>query len=101
MGLSFHDKAEVLERILGDHPDVEFVQIQMNYIDMESTAVDARRVYETCLRFHKPVIVMEPVKGGSLCKAAAKGAASFRYPPAGRLSQGVKRKLCHSFRGRS
>ena len=53
MGLSFHDKAEVLERILGDHPDVEFVQIQMNYIDMESIAVDARRVYETCLRFHK------------------------------------------------
>lgn len=44
VGLSFHDKAEVLERILGDHPDVEFVQIQMNYIDMESTAVDARRL---------------------------------------------------------
>ena len=85
----------------GDHPDVEFVQIQMNYIDMESTAVDARRVYETCLRFHKPVIVMEPVKGGSLVKLPPKAQHLFDTLQQGAYPKGVKRKLCHSFRGRS
>lgn len=96
VGLSFHDKAEVLERILGDHPDVEFVQIQMNYIDMESTAVDARRVYETCLRFHKPVIVMEPVKGGSLVKLPPKAQHLFdtlqqgAYPKASNASYAIR-----------
>ena len=96
VGLSFHDKAEVLERILGDHPDVEFVQIQMNYIDMESTAVDARRVYETCLRFHKPVIVMEPVKGGGLVKLPPKAQHLFdtlqqgAYPKASNASYAIR-----------
>ena len=96
VGLSFHDKAEVLERILGDHPDVEFVQIQMNYIDMESTAVDARRVYETCLRLHKPVIVMEPVKGGSLVKLPPKAQHLFdtlqqgAYPKASNASYAIR-----------
>ena len=65
-GLSFHDKPEVLERILSDHPEVEVVQIQLNYIDMDSAAVESRRVYEVCEKFGKPVLVMEAVKGGIL-----------------------------------
>ena len=65
-GLSFHDTHEVLTQILTDHPEVEFVQIQFNYADYESSDVQSRKVYEVCERFGKPVIVMEPVKGGNL-----------------------------------
>lgn len=67
-GISFHDKAPVLERILTEYPQVEAVQIQLNYLDYEDATVESRKVYEVCERFHKPVIVMEPVKGGSLVR---------------------------------
>ena len=65
-GISFHDKPELLDTILSENPEIEFVQIQFNYLDYEDAAVESRRVYETCEKFGKPVIVMEPVKGGSL-----------------------------------
>ena len=65
-GLSFHDKAEVLDQILTEHPEVEIVQIQFNYVDYEDASVESRKVYEVCEKHQKPVIVMEPVKGGSL-----------------------------------
>ncbi len=65
-GLSFHDNAETLDMILTEHPEVEIVQIQMNYVDYYDTSVDSKRVYEICEKHNKPVIVMEPVKGGSL-----------------------------------
>ncbi len=65
-GLSFHDKAEVLDMILSEHPEIEIVQIQFNYVDYEDTTVESRKVYEVCEKYNKPVIVMEPVKGGSL-----------------------------------
>ncbi|MDE5772429.1 MAG: aldo/keto reductase [Ruminococcus sp.] len=65
-GISFHDKADVLERILTDYPQIEIVQIQFNYVDYDDTSVEGRKVYEVCEKFGKPVIVMEPVKGGSL-----------------------------------
>ena len=66
LGISFHDKADVLDRILCDHPEVEVVQIQLNYIDYEDASVESRKVYEVCEKHGKPVLVMEPVKGGSL-----------------------------------
>ena len=65
-GISFHDKAEVLDRILTEHPEIEVVQIQFNYVDYEDAGVESRKVYEVCEKYGKPVIVMEPVKGGSL-----------------------------------
>lgn len=65
-GLSFHDKAEVLEQILTEYPQIEVVQIQFNYVDYEDASVQGRKVYEVCRKFNKPIIVMEPVKGGSL-----------------------------------
>lgn len=68
LGISFHDKAEVLREILTDYPQVEVVQIQFNYADYEDTAVESRKCYEVCREFGKPVIIMEPVKGGSLVK---------------------------------
>lgn len=66
VGISFHDTAEVLERILTEYPQIEVVQIQFNYVDYEDPAVQSRRVYEICRKHGKPVIVMEPVKGGNL-----------------------------------
>ena len=66
VGISFHDKADVLERILTDYPEIEVVQIQLNYVDYEDKGVDSKNVYEVCERFNKPVVVMEPIKGGSL-----------------------------------
>ena len=65
-GISFHDKAEVLDMILTEHPEIEIVQIQFNYVDYEDASVESRKVYEVCEKHDKPVIVMEPVKGGSL-----------------------------------
>ena len=67
-GISFHDKAEMLDRILTEHPEIEIVQIQFNYVDYEDASVESRKVYEVCEKHGKPVIVMEPVKGGSLVK---------------------------------
>ena len=65
-GISFHDRAEVLDRILTEYPQIEAVQIQFNYLDYEDSSVESRKVYETAAKHGKPVIVMEPVKGGSL-----------------------------------
>ena len=66
VGISFHDSAEMLEKILTEHPEVEVVQIQFNYLDYEDPTVQSRRCYEVCRKYGKPVIVMEPVKGGNL-----------------------------------
>lgn len=68
VGISFHDKAAVLDRILSEYPEIEIVQIQFNYLDYESASVESRQVYEVCEKHDKPVLVMEPVKGGSLVK---------------------------------
>jgi predicted aldo/keto reductase-like oxidoreductase len=70
IGFSFHDKADVLDKVLCEHPEMEFVQLQINYADWESGAVESRKCYETALRHNKPVIVMEPVKGGALSNPA-------------------------------
>ncbi len=78
LGISFHDKAEVLEMILTEHPEIEVVQIQFNYVDYESASVESRKVYEVCEKFGKPVIVMEPVKGGSLVNLPADADKIFR-----------------------
>ena len=67
-GISFHDTAEVLEQILTEYPQIEVVQIQFNYVDYEDPAVQSRKLLEVCQKYHKPVIVMEPVKGGSLVR---------------------------------
>ena len=66
VGISFHDTADVLEEILTTYPEVEFVQLQFNYLDYNDAAVQSKLCYETCTRFGKPVVVMEPIKGGSL-----------------------------------
>ena len=67
-GFSFHDSAELLDEILTKHPEMEFVQLQINYLDWESEWVQSRGCYEVAVKHNKPVIVMEPVKGGTLAK---------------------------------
>lgn len=66
IGFSFHDSAEFLDRVLTEHPEFDFVQLQINYLDWESESVQSRLCLETARRHGKPVIVMEPVKGGTL-----------------------------------
>ena len=66
VGISFHDKAAVLDRILSEYPEIELVQIQLNYMDWEDPSIQSRLCYEVCGKHGKPVAVMEPVKGGSL-----------------------------------
>lgn len=66
IGISFHDSAAVLDDILTEFPQIEAVQIQFNYVDFEDDKVESRKCYEVCRKHGKPVIVMEPVKGGSL-----------------------------------
>lgn len=65
-GISFHDTAEVLEQILIEYPQIEVVQLQLNYVDYDDPAVQSRKCLEVCNKYNKPVIVMEPVKGGNL-----------------------------------
>lgn len=65
-GISFHDTPEVLEKILREQPDIEVVQIQLNYLDWDSPSIRSGEVYEVCRKFGKPVFVMEPVRGGAL-----------------------------------
>jgi len=65
-GFSFHDKADVLDKILGEHPEVDFVQLQINYIDWDNPAIQSGECYQTAVKHGKTVIVMEPVKGGCL-----------------------------------
>ncbi len=66
VGFSFHSTPEELEEILKAHPEMEFVQLQINYGDWENPAVQSRACYETARKYDKPVIIMEPVKGGML-----------------------------------
>ncbi|MBR4445409.1 MAG: aldo/keto reductase [Solobacterium sp.] len=65
-GFSYHSTPELLDEILTKHPEMEFVQLQINYLDWESKWIQSRACYEVCVKHHKPVIVMEPVKGGTL-----------------------------------
>ncbi len=77
VGISFHDKAAVLDQILAEYPDIEVVQIQFNYVDYDDPSVESRKVYEVCRNHNKPVIIMEPVKGGCLVNLPVDAQAIF------------------------
>lgn len=68
IGISFHSSPELLERVLKEHPEIEFVQLAINYIDWDSEFVQARACYELARKYGKKIICMEPVKGGGLAK---------------------------------
>lgn len=77
-GFSFHGDPELLDQILTRHPEMEFVQLQINYLDWESPWVQSRAVYEVAVRHGKPVIVMEPVKGGTLANVRESAARMLK-----------------------
>jgi Predicted oxidoreductases of the aldo/keto reductase family len=66
LGFSFHDKAAVLDKILTEHPEMEFVQLQINYADWDNPMIESKLCYEVARKHGKPVVIMEPVKGGIL-----------------------------------
>lgn len=77
-GFSFHDSAEFLDKVLTEHPDFEFVQLQLNYLDWESPFVQSRLCYEVARKHGKDIFVMEPVKGGVLAMLPAKAEEKLR-----------------------
>lgn len=86
VGFSFHSTPEELEEILKKHPEAEFVQLQINYADWENPAIQSRACYEMARKYGKPVIIMEPVKGGMLANPPDTVAEVFK-----------KANLDHSF----
>ncbi len=71
-GFSFHATPEILDKLLTEHPDAEFVQLQLNYADWENPDVTARANYEVARKHGKSIVVMEPVKGGALANPPKK-----------------------------
>ncbi len=83
IGFSYHDGPALLDRILDAHPEKDYVQLQINYLDWESVSIQARRCYEVAVAHNTAVIVMEPVKGGSLAKLPPEAEKLLAPSPAG------------------
>ncbi len=82
IGFSFHDTAELLDEILTKHGDVDFVQLQINYLDWHHESIQSGKCYEVAMKHQKKVIVMEPIKGGMLATVPEKAEALFKsYHP--------------------
>ena len=82
IGLSHHDTAESLERLLNENPNVDFVQLQINYLDWDNEGIQARKCYEVARAYGKEVIVMEPLKGGTLVNIPEEAKKAFKnYNP--------------------
>lgn len=77
-GFSFHDKAALLDEVLQAHPEVEFVQLQLNYADWDRADVESKLCYQVALRHNKPILIMEPVKGGTLATLPPQAEEIFR-----------------------
>lgn len=78
IGFSYHDSAALLDEILTAHPETEVVQLQLNYLDWDSAAIEGRKCYEIAVKHGKSVVVMEPVKGGTLAKLPPKAEELFQ-----------------------
>ena len=77
LGISFHDTPDILDMILTEHPEVEVVQIQFNYVDYNDPMVQSKGCYDVCVKHGKPCLIMEPVKGGKLIKLSDEGQAAL------------------------
>lgn len=78
VGFSFHDSPELLDQLLTAHPEAEFVQLQLNYLDWDNNIIQSRGCYEVAVKHHVPVIVMEPVKGGTLASMPENAASIIK-----------------------
>ncbi|WP_033165782.1 aldo/keto reductase [Clostridium sp. KNHs205] len=82
IGFSYHDKADLLDEILTAHPEVDFVQLQINYLDWENESIQSGKCYEVAVKHGKKVIVMEPIKGGTLAEVPEAAKQLFKeYQP--------------------
>jgi predicted aldo/keto reductase-like oxidoreductase len=82
IGMSWHDSAELLDKTLTEHPELDIVQIQLNYLDWENDSIQSQKCYEVARKHGKPVLVMEPVKGGTLMNIPEEAEKLFRsYSP--------------------
>ncbi|TDT63337.1 aldo/keto reductase [Fonticella tunisiensis] len=82
IGFSYHDRADLLDEILTSHPEVDFVQLQINYLDWDNESIQSRKCYEVARKHNKPIIVMEPIKGGTLAKVPEEAEKLFKeYHP--------------------
>ena len=99
IGFSFHDTADVLDRVLTEHPETEFVQLQINYVDWDDDTIQSRKCYETARKHNVPVIIMEPVKGGTLAalRSDASGILKGANPNASLASWAIR--FCASLEG--
>jgi predicted aldo/keto reductase-like oxidoreductase len=87
IGFAYHDTAALLDEILTKHPEVDYVQLQINYLDWESESIQSRRCYETAVKHGKKVIVMEPVKGGTLANLPAEAQQILKsYEPSASMA---------------
>ena len=99
IGFSFHDGPELLDEVLTAHPEFEFVQLQLNYLDWESAGVQSRKCYEVADKHGVPVFVMEPVKGGTLANVPEEVTKLFGdYNPElpYRLGRFVSQRACRT-----
>ncbi|MBQ7453841.1 MAG: aldo/keto reductase [Selenomonadaceae bacterium] len=78
VGFSFHSTPEELDEILTKHPEAEFVQLQLNWADWENPAIQSRGCYEVARKHNKPIVIMEPIKGGSLVNLPEEVANVFK-----------------------
>jgi predicted aldo/keto reductase-like oxidoreductase len=78
MGFSYHDNADLLDEILTAHPEVDFVQLQINYIDWDSESIQSGKCYEVARKHNKQVVVMEPIKGGTLANVPEEAEKLFK-----------------------
>lgn len=81
-GMSMHETPEFLEKVLTEHPEVDFVMLQINYLDWNSPAIRSKELYDTAVRHGKPIVVMEPCKGGTLANPPEEAAKLMKdYAP--------------------
>lgn len=83
IGVSYHDSAALLDEILTAHPEVDIVQLQINYLDWNSTAIEAGNCYRVAEKHGKSIVVMEPVKGGDSCQSAGRSGSTVSEPSSG------------------
>lgn len=98
-GISFHGKADVLERILDEQPGIEAVQLQFNYMDFDDASVEGRKCYEVCQAHGVPAIVMEPLRGGCLVDLPPEALAVVEELPGAVTPAQLALRWCAQFPG--
>lgn len=99
VGFSFHDSPEVLDRILTEHPEMEVVQLQINYLDWHDAGVRARECHEVARKHNKDIIIMEPIKGGALANVSPEAVSLFRGARPSLSNAGFAVSFCASLDG--